>query len=67
MDNDDIANALFNSLRSIKMQMVNCTEDIDSLKYENNDLKRTVVLLQQQLQQQSTEICFLKKKHKCVC
>jgi len=61
MDNDDIANALFNSLRSIKMQMVNCTEDIDSLKYENNDLKRTVVLLQQQLQQQSTEICFLKK------
>ena len=61
MDNDDIANALFNSLRSIKMQMVNCTEDINSLKCENNELKRTVVLLHQQLQQQSTEICSLQK------
>ena len=61
MNTDDIANALFTTLRLIKIQIVHCTEKINVLKHENEELRTTVFHLKEQVQQQTTDLRLLQQ------
>ena len=61
MDTDEIANALFTSLRLIKAQIVDCTEIVNVLKHENEELRATVFHLKEQVQQQTADLRLLQQ------